>query len=121
MYKHVYAFQKLLSDSQKGEDQFESLDNQAQSIGHDHDQLEVLLDLRTRYGQLTVAANDTVVALLDIGIARKQLEADMLKVDLWWKDTDTFCAIQLNFDIPIEQLHHLFNKYQVISLILSRK
>lgn len=73
-----------------------------------------VIDLERRYHALQQNANNLVMKCQDVLAQRKQMEADFIQVDLWWKDAEsTLCSKPLSLEGSLEELHAAFKKYQV--------
>ena len=69
--------------------------------------------MRDRYNNLMKNVEERITKIQEALVDRKQIEANLMKVDLWWKDADKICSEDLNLDGTLDELHEQLRKYQV--------
>lgn len=73
---------------------------------------QTLADVQERYNLLQSTTAENIEKLQNSQSSRKQLEADILKIELWVKEAAGACSRDLTLDVPIEQLNEQLKKYQ---------
>ena len=75
--------------------------------------MESLDDVSRRYNALCTALDDILARNGSVVATRKQFESDILRLELWRRETETTCSCELQLDCPLDFLDEQFKKHQV--------
>ena len=75
------------------------------------------VDVRARYGSLKQFVNESVEKTQEAHTSHRQLENDMVKVELWLKEADNVLGKPIQLDSPTEMLREQVKRYQVMGCL----
>lgn len=81
--------------------------------------LTLFADIRTRYTNLKRYLENAVEVLQEAQIRHRQLDSDIVKIDLWLKEAENLLAKPLQLNSATEIIREQVKKYQVSLKIMS--
>ena len=74
-----------------------------------------LSDLETRYYQLRTGVQEYIDKAQEALVSHKELDADILKLEMWLKDADSATSKPVQLGVSVEALTELLKRYQNLS------
>ena len=121
----TFRFQTLLSEVKNYRSNIDKLYEQVDDLvdssraGDPHSLSDTLTDISRRYSALISHLEETLSRNQTSLSTRKQLESDVLRLDLWRKETELICSSELLLDSPLEYLNEQHRKQKVRYDLLS--
>ena len=115
----TFRFQTLLSEVKNYRSNIDKLYEQVDDLvdsrraGDPHSLSDTLTDISRRYSALISHLEETLSRNQTSLSTRKQLESDVLRLDLWRKETELICSSELLLDSPLEYLNEQHRKQKV--------